>query len=93
MPLDGSAVAEAVIRVFFEFAVPLKLEVVLLQVLAPVTPRSATSHNTSSSPLRNGCNRTPRPYLVDSFDLWRRPNLLQPPTCGPAVPPLLQTWR
>ena len=39
IPLDGSAVAEAVIPVFLEFALPLKLEVVLLQVLAPVTPQ------------------------------------------------------
>jgi nucleotide-binding universal stress UspA family protein len=39
IPLDGSAVAEAVIPVFLEFAFPLKLEVVLLQVLAPVTPQ------------------------------------------------------
>jgi nucleotide-binding universal stress UspA family protein len=39
IPLDGSTVAEAVIPVFLEFAVPLKLEVVLLQVLAPVTPQ------------------------------------------------------
>jgi nucleotide-binding universal stress UspA family protein len=39
IPLDGSAVAEAVIPVFLELALPLKLEVVLLQVLAPVTPQ------------------------------------------------------
>ena len=39
IPLDGSAVAEAVIPVFLEFALALKLEVVLLQVLAPVTPQ------------------------------------------------------
>jgi nucleotide-binding universal stress UspA family protein len=39
IPLDGSAVAEAVIPVFLELALPLKLDVVLLQVLPPVTPQ------------------------------------------------------
>lgn len=36
IPLDGSAVAEAVIPAFLEFAAPLNLEVVLLQVLAAI---------------------------------------------------------
>jgi nucleotide-binding universal stress UspA family protein len=36
IPLDGSALAEAVIPAFLEFAAPLKLEVVLLQVLAAI---------------------------------------------------------
>lgn len=38
VPLDGSATAEAIIPSFINLALALKLEVVLLQVLAPVTP-------------------------------------------------------
>lgn len=41
IPLDGSAIAEAIIPAFLDFALPLKLEVVLLQVLAPVRPQTA----------------------------------------------------
>lgn len=39
IPLDGSATAAAIIPAFLELALALKLEVVLLQVLARVTPQ------------------------------------------------------
>lgn len=38
VPLDGSAVAEAIIPFVLEIAGPLDIEVVLLRVLAPVAP-------------------------------------------------------
>ena len=79
IPLDGSVTAEAVIPAVLELALALDLELILLQVLAPVVPQvSEGAHRVPVNPMERLEEEAGAFEILDVFgiDLYRRGDVL-----------------